>query len=140
MAESPPPAAAGSTPAPRAFLGLLVLASIVGVGVSLAAWGFLELIHQIQVGLFTDLPEGLGYDNGAPSWLYVVVLGIAALLVALATPRLPGDGGHVPAEGLKIGGAPVQPLELPGIVLAAFATIGGGLRSEERRVGKRGRS
>ncbi len=103
------------------------MAAAVGVGVSLAAWGFLELIHQIQVGLFTDLPEGLGYDHGAPSWFYVVVLGLAGLLTAAAIVRLPGDGGHVPAEGLKIGGAPVQPLELPGIILAAFATIGGGL-------------
>jgi H+/Cl- antiporter ClcA len=127
MAESSPPAAAGSAPAPRAFLGLLALAAAVGVGVSLAAWGFLELIHQIQVGLFTDLPEELGYDHGAPSWFYVVVLGLAGLLTAAAIVRLPGDGGHVPAEGLKIGGAPVQPLELPGIILAAFATIGGGL-------------
>ena len=106
---------------------LLVLASVVGVIVSLAAWGFLELIHQIQVGLFTDLPEELGYQHGAPDWFYVVVLGIAGLLVALAIRRLPGDGGHVPAEGLKIGGDPVQPIELPGIILAAFATIGGGL-------------
>jgi H+/Cl- antiporter ClcA len=127
MAEPSPPAAAGAAPAPRAFLGLLALAAAVGVGVSLAAWGFLELIHQIQVGLFTDLPEELGYDHGAPSWFYVVVLGLAGLLTAAAIVRLPGDGGHVPAEGLKIGGAPVQPLELPGIILAAFATIGGGL-------------
>ncbi|HEX4730252.1 MAG TPA: chloride channel protein [Solirubrobacterales bacterium] len=111
----------------RRLLPLLALAAAVGVVVSLAAWGFLELIHQIQVGLFTDLPEELGYHHGAPSWFYVVVLGIAGLLTAAAITRLPGDGGHVPAEGLKIGGAPVQPLELPGIILAAFATIGGGL-------------
>jgi H+/Cl- antiporter ClcA len=127
MAESSPPAPAGSSPAPKAFLVLLVLAAAVGVAVSLAAWGFLELIHQIQVGLFTDLPEELGYSGGAPAWFYVVVLGLAGLLVAAAIVRLPGNGGHVPAEGLKIGGAPVQPIELPGIVLAAFATIGGGL-------------
>ncbi len=59
----------------RRLIPLLVLAAAVGVVVSLAAWGFLELIHQIQVGLFTDLPEELGYDHGAPSWFYVVVLG-----------------------------------------------------------------
>jgi H+/Cl- antiporter ClcA len=111
----------------KRLIPLLGLAAAVGVVVSLAAWGFLELIHQIQVGLFTDLPEELGYHHGAPSWFYVVVLGIAGLLTAAAIVRLPGDGGHVPAEGLKIGGAPVQPLELPGIILAAFATIGGGL-------------
>ena len=97
----------------RRLIPLLVLASAVGVFVSLAAWAFLELIHQIQVGLFTDLPESLGYDHGAPAWFYVVVLGIAGLLTAAAIDRLPGEGGHVPAEGLKIGGAPVQPVELP---------------------------
>jgi H+/Cl- antiporter ClcA len=112
---------------PRRLIPLLVLASAVGVLVSLATWGFLELIHQIQVGLFTDLPEGLGYDHGGPSWFYVVVLGLAGLLTAAAIVRLPGEGGHVPAEGLKIGGDPVQPIQLPGIILAAFATIGGGL-------------
>jgi H+/Cl- antiporter ClcA len=126
MADPPPPANV-SPPAPRAFLVLLALAAAVGVLVSLAAWGFLELIHQIQVGLFTDLPEELGYHHGAPSWFYVVVLGLAGLLTAAAIVRLPGDGGHVPAEGLKIGGDPVQPIQLPGIILAAFATIGGGL-------------
>jgi H+/Cl- antiporter ClcA len=115
------------SPQPKALIALLALAAAVGVLVSLAAWGFLELIHQIQAGLFTDLPEELGYHGGAPDWFYFVVLGIAGLLVALAIVRLPGAGGHVPAEGLKIGGAPVQPPELPGIVLAAFATIGGGL-------------
>ncbi len=127
MAETSPPTAAASRPGPKAFLALLALASMVGVGVSLAAWGFLELIHQIQVGLFTDLPEELGYQHGAPDWFYVAVLGIAGLLVGLAIRRLPGDGGHVPAEGLKVGGDPVQPIELPGIILAAMATIGGGL-------------
>jgi H+/Cl- antiporter ClcA len=127
MAESSPPAAGTAAPGSKALIVLLALAAAVGVLVSLAAWGFLELIHQIQVGLFTDLPEELGYNHGAPWWLYVVVLAIAGLLTAAAITRLPGDGGHVPAEGLKIGGAPVQPLELPGIILAAFATIGGGL-------------
>src|SRR3954454_1616190 len=127
MAESSAAAPVTSGPGPKAFLALLALAAAVGVGVSLAAWGFLELIHQIQVGLFTDLPEALGHDHGAPSWFYVVVLGLAGLVTAAAIVRLPGKGGHVPAEGLKVGGDPVQPLELPGIILAAFATIGGGL-------------
>ena len=127
MTESSPPPPDQAGPKPRALIVLLGLAAGVGIVVSLAAWSFLELIHQIQVGLFTDLPEELGYHNGAPSWFYIVVLGIAGLLTAAAIVRLPGDGGHVPAEGLKIGGDPVQPIELPGIILAAFAKIGGGL-------------
>ena len=35
---------------------------------------------------------------------------------------LPGTGGHAPAEGFKPSGA-VPPIELPGIIIAAFATL-----------------
>jgi H+/Cl- antiporter ClcA len=98
------------------------LAAIVGVVVSLAAWAFLELIHQLQVWVFTELPGELGYD-GVPAWLYVVVLGIAGLLTAFAIVRLPGEGGHIPAKGLNVGGTAVEPIELPGILLAALAAI-----------------
>ena len=49
------------------------------------------------------------------------------MLTALAILRLPGGGGHVPVDGLKTGGAPTQPIELPGILLAALATLGLGL-------------
>jgi H+/Cl- antiporter ClcA len=103
-----------------------VLAALVGVGVSLAAWAFLELVHQLQTLVFTDLPEELGY-SGVPAWYYVLVLGFAGLIAAFAIVRLPGEGGHIPAQGLKIGGPPVQPIEIPGILLAAFATIGLGV-------------
>lgn len=112
---------------PKALLVLLLLAATVGVIVSLLSWGFLQLVHQLQVWVFTDLVNSLGYDDGTPAWFYVIVLGLAGLAVAFAIVRLPGEGGHVPAEGLKIGGAPVEPLELPGIVLAALATISFGL-------------
>lgn len=103
-----------------------MLAALVGVGVSLAAWAFLELIHQLQTLVFTDLPDDLGY-SGVPGWYYVIVLALAGLIAAFAIVRLPGEGGHIPAQGLKIGGAPVQPIEIPGILLAAFATIGLGV-------------
>jgi H+/Cl- antiporter ClcA len=126
------PAASGSEaafrPQPKALLVLLVLAAIVGLVVSLLSWGFLELIHRLQLWVFTDLVESLGYHGGAaPAWFYVAVLGLAGLLAAVAITRLPGNGGHVPAKGLKVGGAPVEPLELPGVVLAALATISFGL-------------
>jgi H+/Cl- antiporter ClcA len=114
-------------PQPKAMIGLLILAAAVGVGVSLASWAFLELIHQLQVLLFTDIPQDLGYNSGPPSWFVIVVLGLAGLIVAFAVARLPGDGGHIPARGLAVGGDPVAPLELPGIILAAVATIAGGL-------------
>jgi H+/Cl- antiporter ClcA len=48
------------------------------------------------------------------------------LIVAFAIARLPGRGGHVPAEGLAAGGA-LSPVDLPGILLAGIAAIGFGL-------------
>jgi H+/Cl- antiporter ClcA len=122
--SAPPP---GDRPAPSAgaVLRLLALAALVGVGVSLAAWCFLEGIHQIQVGLFTDLPEQLGYEDGAPLWWSLPVCAVGGLITALAIVRLPGAGGHVPAHGLVP--SPTQPIELPGVVLAALASVGFGL-------------
>ncbi len=112
-------------PSPKAFAVLLLLAAVVGLVVSLAAWAFLELIYQTQQGVWDDLPAQLGYEDGAPLWWGLPVLAIAGLIVAFAIVRLPGRGGHIPAEGLKTG--MVQPVELPGVMLAAVATIGLGV-------------
>ena len=111
----------------RGFLVLLVIAAVVGVLVSLAAWCFVELIYQIQREVFTHLPSALGYHNGPPKWWYLPVLAIAGVVAAFAIARLPGDGGHIPAEGLKVGGGPPQPAIVPGVVLAGLASIGLGL-------------
>jgi H+/Cl- antiporter ClcA len=111
----------------RGFVVLLLVAAIVGVVVSLAAWCFLELINQIQRGVFVHLPSDLGYHHGPPLWWALPVLAIAAVIVAVAIERLPGHGGHVPADGLVTTGGPTLPVELPGVILAALATIGLGL-------------
>jgi H+/Cl- antiporter ClcA len=109
----------------RAFVAVLVLAAVIGVIASLAAWCFLELIFYIQRWVFTDIPGDLGYAHGTPLWWYVPVLAIAGVATALAIVRLPGDGGHVPAYGLNA--SPTQPIDLPGMLLAGIASIGLGL-------------
>jgi H+/Cl- antiporter ClcA len=131
MADETPPSAAGSPPIDpeamlrsRNFVVLLVFAAIVGVFVSLASWGFLELVHQIQVGVFSDLPDALGYDT-MPTWWPIPVLVLAGIPVAFAIVKLPGNGGHVPAHGLQMGST--TPEMVPGIALAALATLGLGL-------------
>jgi H+/Cl- antiporter ClcA len=106
---------------------LLVIAVVVGVLVSLAAWCFLELVYQIQRELYTHLPNALGYAHGPPVWWPLPILALAGVITAFAIVRLPGDGGHVAAEGLSVGGGPTQPITLPGIVLAGLASIGMGL-------------
>ena len=109
----------------RSYRGLLVLAAIVGVLVSLASWGFLEAVHYTQVWVFQDLPGELGF-TGVPTWWPLPVLALAGLIIAFAIVRLPGNGGHEPSDGLK-SGPPTKPIELPGVMLAAFATIALGL-------------
>jgi hypothetical protein len=57
---------------------LLLAAAVVGVVVSYAAWGFLEAVHWIQVGVYDDLPGALGLDS-TPTWWSLPVLAIVAL-------------------------------------------------------------
>lgn len=132
--ETPPnPGSAGSTgPEPaagvdpaavlrsRQFVVILVVAALVGLIVSLVSWGFLELVEKAQNGVYKDLPEALGFTT-TPDWWPIPVLLVAGVIVAFAITKLPGRGGHVPANGLHMGGTEVN--MLPGIALAAFATL-----------------
>ncbi|WP_033218859.1 chloride channel protein [Kitasatospora phosalacinea] len=123
-----PPAAGPSDPfalvRTRGYTVLLVATALLGVPISAAAFGFLALVSELQSLAYTDLPRGLGF-HGTPSWWPVPLLAVAGLLVALAIRRLPGSGGHKPAEGLVTNRAPTA-VQLPGIALAAVATLAGG--------------
>ena len=55
-----------------------------------------------------------------------------AIIIAFAVARLPGHGGHNPSEGHKAG-PPTTPVELPGVLLAALASIGLGLVTRHNR-------
>ncbi len=109
----------------RSYLRLLVLAALIGVPVSAAAYAFLKLVDWLQEQLFTELPEALGFDS-PPTWWPVPLLALSGLLVALAILHLPGTGGHSPADGFKPSG-PLPPAELPGVLLAALATLSFGV-------------
>jgi len=106
----------------RSYVALLVLAAIIGVPVSAAAYFFLALVSKLQGWIFTDLPKGVGFHS-EPLWWPIPPLLLAGLLVALTIRYLPGKGGHSPADGFKVGEGPPSPIELPGIVLAALATL-----------------
>ena len=108
----------------RRFLTLLAIAAPLGVLTALVSWGFLELVFHLQQWVFTDLPEALGFDR-EPLWWSLPVLGLAGALTAAAIVHLPGRGGHVPADGLDP--APIQPIELPGVIAAGLASIGLGV-------------
>ncbi len=109
----------------RSYLGLLLFAAVLGVPVSAAAYGFLELTTEMQGWVFTDLPNGLGF-HGEPVWWPLPLLAVGGVLVGLTIRYLPGNGGESPAEGFKARAAPL-PVELPGIALAALATLSFGV-------------
>jgi chloride channel protein, CIC family len=125
VADGPAAPDPASTLRSKSFVAVLVLAAIVGVIASLAAWCFLELIFYVQQWVFTDIPHDVGYDHGAPLWWYLPVLAFAGVVAAFAIVRLPGNGGHIPAEGLNA--SPTHPVELPGVLLAAVASVALGL-------------
>src|SRR6266702_453283 len=105
----------------RAYLRLLVIAAALGVPVSAAAYGFLAVVDYLQEEIFTHLPHGLGFAT-EPVWWPLPVLAVGGLLTALAIHYLPGKGGPSPAGGFAVHGAPA-PAELPGVILAALATL-----------------
>jgi len=105
----------------RAYARLLVVAAILGVPISAAAWGFLALVSYLQKELFTHLPHGLGYST-APAWWPLPMLVIGGVLAALAIRYLPGNGGASPAPGFAVH-PPPTPVQLPGVILAALASL-----------------
>src|SRR6266571_2691642 len=105
----------------RSYLRLLLIAAILGAPVSAAAYGFLALVGYLQPEIFTHLPHGLGFQ-AEPVWWPLPVLAVGGVLTGLAIRYLPGTGGAHPAEGFKMHRAPT-PAELPGVILAALATL-----------------
>jgi H+/Cl- antiporter ClcA len=108
----------------RRYLGLLVLAALLGVPLSAFAYGFLKLSDLLQSWMYKDLPSGLGFAS-PPNWWPLPVLAVGGLLVAAIIRYLPGGGGESPADGFKPRGSAAGQA-IPGIAIAALATLGSG--------------
>ena len=106
----------------KSYLQLLVLAAIIGVPVSAVAYGFLKLVSLLQGWIFTSLPKEFGFA-GTPVWWPLPLLAVSGVLVGATIQYLPGTAGHIPAEGFKTGGGAPTARELPGVVIAALATL-----------------
>ncbi len=106
----------------KAYLSALVLAGILGIPVSVIAYGFLALVSEIQGYVFGDLPDGI-FEGTVPAWWPVPWLVLCGLLTAMTIRYLPGNGGHSPAFGFKAGGGPPKIADLPGVALAALTTL-----------------
>jgi H+/Cl- antiporter ClcA len=104
----------------KSYVVLLVLGAVIGAPIAFVAYFFLKSVGEAQQWLFTTLPKQLGFA-GAPVWWPIPLLILGGLVVALAVLYLPGTGGHVAVFGFKPSGT--QPIELPGVFVAAFATL-----------------
>lgn len=113
-------AAAGASDALtlRSVVRAVVLAVLIGIPVSLLALGFVELVNLATHLIWEDVPDWLGM-SGQPAWYLVLVPVLGALLVVLAR-RLPGHAAHGPLDGFL---THVDPVDLPGILAAAVATL-----------------
>jgi chloride channel protein, CIC family len=105
----------------RSYVMLLVLGALVGIPVAAVAYFLLKFVDVAQQYVFVSLPDDLGWDP-APTWWPILPLMVSGLVVALTIEHLHGTAGHEPAEGFKSTG-PVDPVDLPGIVLASLATL-----------------
>ncbi|MFF3325642.1 chloride channel protein [Streptomyces sp. NPDC002889] len=129
---SPRPAASGGGAQPEeadrlrdmlrnpGYLKALVFCALIGVPVSLAAFWFLVVLHELEHLMWADLPQALNWDT-PPWWWPLPLLLVAGILVGLVVRHLPGAGGHIPASGLHAGGSP--PKALPGVIIAAVASL-----------------
>lgn len=106
----------------KPYLSALLLAAVLGIPISVAAYGFLALVAAVQTYVFTDLPNNV-FAEGTPAWWPVPWLALCGLLTGLTIRHLPGNGGHSPALGFHAGGGPPSNRELPGIILAALTTL-----------------
>jgi H+/Cl- antiporter ClcA len=105
----------------RQYLGVLALATGLGVPISAAAYWFLWAINHGRQLLFGTLPTALGFTS-VPAWWPVPFLAVGGLLTGAAIRYLPGRAGHSAIDGFQAG-APPTGVELPGVLLAAFASL-----------------
>jgi H+/Cl- antiporter ClcA len=105
----------------RSYVVILVLSALLGVPVAAVAYFYLKEVSVAQHWVFTTLPGELGFTS-EPTWWPLAPLTVSGFLVGLSLRYLPGTGGHKPAEGFKASG-PVEPRDLPLIIIASFLTL-----------------
>ena len=106
----------------RPYVGLLLIAGVLGAPIAAIAYYFLKLTDLLQHWTYTDLPSAVGFDT-EPIWWPLLPLAVAGVAVGLIVRFAAGRGGEVPVEGFHPG-APPSRGALPGIAAAALISIG----------------
>jgi H+/Cl- antiporter ClcA len=116
-------ASAAERPTGLQYLRLVLLGAGIGIPAALFAALFLAAVHGLEHVLWHDIPTDIG--STSPQWYLVITFPVVGAAICLAARKLlPGDGGHDPLQGLNKSPTPVS--HIPGVVLAALATLGFG--------------
>lgn len=112
-------------PRARTMLLLAIPALIIGIASSLVLIVVMKIASVLQTLLWSSLPGQLGVDVSSPAWI-ILMLTLTGLAVGLVIRFSPGHAGPDPALEPLIG-APVNPMALPGLILALVIGLAGGV-------------
>nr|WP_261992207.1 ion channel protein [Streptomyces sp. ms191] len=120
-----------SAPAPvpaaplRVLLPQILPALVVGVAASLLFLGISVAAEEFQGVLWKTLPDALGIGGYSSLWM-IVMLTATGIAVGLVVWRISGHAGPDPAS-TGLGGAPMPPRVIPGLLLATALALAGGV-------------
>ena len=112
-------------PRARTMLLLAPPALMIGVASSLVLIAVMKIASVLQSLLWTSLPSQLGIPFDSPTWI-ILMLTFTGIAVGLVIRFSPGHAGPDPALEPLIG-APVNPMALPGLILALIIGLAGGV-------------
>ncbi|MFD3532350.1 ion channel protein [Streptomyces sp. NPDC058664] len=119
-----PSSSADETPL-RILLPQVLPALVVGVMASLLFLGISALAEQFQGVLWEDLPDALGIGAYSSLWT-ILMLTATGIVVGLVIWKVPGHAGPDSAS-TGLGGAPLAPGVVPGLLLASTLALAGGV-------------
>lgn len=122
--SSGPPPPAPRSPA-RVLLPQILPALLIGVGAALVLLAIEWLSEELQHVLWEDLPGALGVGDYSALWI-MVMLTATGVAVGLVIWKVPGHTGPDAAE-TGLGGTPLAPGVVPGLLLAGTLTLAGGV-------------
>ncbi|MFF6870874.1 ion channel protein [Streptomyces sp. NPDC007910] len=109
----------------RVLLPQILPALVVGAGASLLFLGVSALSEGFKQVLWEELPDALGIGGYSSLWM-IVMLTATGVAVGLVVWKVPGHAGPDPAT-TGLGGAPLAPGVVPGLLLAGTLALAGGV-------------
>ncbi|MGW4162794.1 ion channel protein [Streptomyces sp. NPDC004788] len=109
----------------QVLLPQILPALVIGVASALLFLAISGIADQLEHVLWNTLPDALGIGRYSSLWI-IVMLTATGIAVGLVVWKVYGHAGPDPAEG-GLGGPPVPPGVVPGLLAAATLGLAGGV-------------